>query len=82
MDEIDNLRVKINQLDEKIMFLLEERYKVTNQIGSLKKQNNTNVKDTNREDFIFSKVSKYSHSPQIRAVYTTIINESKKAQRK
>lgn len=82
MDKLNELRIEINLLDEEIMALLEKRYTITNKIGALKKENNTKVLDSSREDYIFNKASKYSHSPQISTVYNTIMDESKKAQRK
>ena len=82
MDKINKLRININLLDEEIMSLLEERYELTSKIGILKKESNTTVLDTNREDYIINKASKYSHYPQIKVVYNSIMNESKKAQRK
>ena len=82
MDKLNDIRLQINQIDDEIMSLLDKRYHLTKDIGILKKENKTEVLDTNREDFILSKASKYSHYPQIKSVYTTIMNESKKEQRK
>ena len=82
MKEIKDLRDKIDQIDDKIMSLLDERYKISHQIGVVKKQENIVILDTNREDYILNKTSKYSHSPQIESIYRTIMEESKKAQKK
>ncbi len=82
MDEIKKLRDEIDVIDDKLMNLLEKRYILTREIGIQKEQSNKEVFDVNRESHILNKISKYSHSPQIRHVYTTIIHESKKEQRK
>lgn len=82
MDQIDKIRKEIDVLDTEIMELLNKRYRLTTEIGRLKKETNTNVLDSNREDIIYDKTSKYSHYPQLRAIYKTIMEESKKLQRK
>ena len=82
MDKIKDLRKQIDKFDDEIMSLLEKRFNITNQIGQLKKESNTTVLDSNREQVIFNKTSKYSHSPELIEIYKTIMNESKKLQRK
>lgn len=82
MDKIDEMRIQVNHIDEKIMSLLDQRYRITNKIGVFKKESTIRVLDTNRENYIMNKVGKYSHSPQIGIVYETIMSESKKAQRR
>lgn len=82
MDKIDKVRKEIDLLDNKIMSLLDERFEKTCKIGQLKKDTNTTVLDSNREETIINKTSKYSHSPEIESIYNTIMSESKKLQRK
>jgi|LGOV01.1.fsa_nt_gb chorismate mutase len=82
MDKMNNLRSKIDLLDDEIMSLLDKRYQITTEIGTIKKVGNIQVLDTNREKYIMVKAANYSHYPQIKAVYNTIMNESKHAQRK
>lgn len=82
MDKINRVRKEIDSLDNEIMTLLDERFNKTTLIGKLKKESNTNVLDQNREQIIFDKTTKYSHSPELKNIYNTIMNESKKLQRK
>lgn len=82
MDKINKLRKQIDKIDDEIMSLLDKRFNISNQIGQLKKESNTTVLDSNREQVIFDKTSKYSHSPELIEIYKTIMNESKKLQRK
>lgn len=82
MDKIDDLRKEIDVIDEEIMSLLDKRFLKTTRIGELKKLDNTKVLDTNREKLIYDKTYKYSHSPELISIYNTIMNESKKLQRK
>lgn len=82
MDQIKKLRNEIDILDNKIMELLDTRYKISKQIGEVKATQNIQVLDSNREDLILSKTTKFSHSPQIYNIYKTIMKESKSLQRK
>ncbi|MBU1020452.1 MAG: chorismate mutase, partial [Firmicutes bacterium] len=50
--------------------------------GVIKSASQYDVLDSNREEQILLKASKYSRLPQIKAIYQTIFDESKKLQRK
>lgn len=82
MDKIDILRKEIDTIDNQIMTLLDKRYDLTKEIGIVKKQQETAVLDSNREEIIKNKIAKFSHYPQINAVYETIMSESRKQQGK
>ena len=82
MDRIDEMRLKIDEIDDRMMILLDKRYELTTEIGILKTQENIEVLDTNREMIILEKISKLSHSPQINKIYNVILKESKDLQRK
>lgn len=82
MDKIEKTRKEIDELDIKIMALLEERFDKTCTIGLLKKESNTNVLDQNREDIILTKTANYRHYPELISIYKTIMNESRKLQGK
>ena len=82
MDSIEALRKEIDALDNEIMQKLDKRYDLSIQIGQLKQQEQRVVYDANREAMILNKTSNLSHSPQITEVYKTIMEESKKLQRK
>ncbi len=82
MDQIKNLRTRIDSLDDEIMELLQQRFNISVAIGSVKKESKKVVLDTSREEFILNKTSNFSHSPQIKNVYVSLMNESKDMQRK
>jgi len=82
MDRINKVREEIDIIDNKIMDLLDERFTKTTLIGKLKKASRTKVLDKNREQSILDKTSNYRHFPELKSIYTTIMNESKKLQRK
>lgn len=82
MDKIEKIRIVIDEIDQDLMLLLEERFSLSVQIGILKSHTKTSILDVKREDAILEKVVKYSHSPEIDTVYRTIMRESKSIQRK
>ncbi len=82
MDQIGKLRNEIDIIDSTIMNLLETRFLIAKKIGLIKQRENITVLDTNREETILRKTTNYSHSPQIKNIYITIMNESKNIQRK
>jgi monofunctional chorismate mutase len=82
MGKIEDLREKIDAIDKEIMSLLNKRYDVSIAVGEEKKAVEKQVLDSNREDIIFDKCSNFSHSPQIKEVYKTIMSESKKIQKR
>lgn len=82
MDKLLKSRNRIDEIDNQIMALLDERYDLSIKIGDIKKLQKTSVLDTNREDTILDKTSKLRHSLAIKNVYISIMSESKKLQRK
>ena len=49
METLDELRAKIDDIDDAIIAKLAERFKITNQVGEYKAANDLPAKDTNRE---------------------------------
>ena len=82
MDELNNKRTEIDNIDQQLMLLLSKRFDLSIEIGDIKKQENIQVLDGNREQIILDKVSNFSHSPQIKEIYKTIMEQSKSLQRK
>ena len=79
-------REKINELDQKIVSLLEERMNIVEEIASVKKVTGKNVLDTSREQEVLEKVSNYvknkKYESVIKETYQGIMDTSKKFQQK
>lgn len=59
---MDDLRLKLNDIDDKMRDLFEERLSIVNEIGEYKKLNNLAIYDEKREIFIIeSNLSKLSN---------------------
>lgn len=56
MNELENLRERIDTIDKELIALFEERMNVVNDIAEYKIKNNLPVLNQNREDIVISKV--------------------------
>lgn len=75
--DLENLRAQINQIDKKIVSLLNERAKVVLEVGRVKRTNNLPSYDPQREKEILEKLKDYHKGPLpediLREIYTTIL---------
>ena len=56
MNELENLRERIDTIDKELIALFEERMNVVNDIAEYKINNNLPILNQNREDIVISKV--------------------------
>lgn len=79
MDELKQLRKKIDAVDDKILLLLSKRVQICKAIGSAKKIHGLPVLDKAREQQVYQKVREKANSLalnpiQVEAVYREIVN--------
>ena len=55
-NELDNLRVKINSIDNELIKLLNDRMNISIEIGNYKKSKNMKVFDKEREESLVNKL--------------------------
>lgn len=84
-DNIDQLRAKIDIIDENILYALGSRMKISRQIGEYKKNNNIAILQTSRWDAVLAKVvekgKEYGLSDKfLKEVFNTIHEASVSAQ--
>ncbi len=84
MKTLESLRAIIDELDQKIMRMLDERFKVCEEIGRLKASSSSPVLDEGREKAILQKIasSGLSYGGQIAGVYSRIMEESRSLQQR
>ena len=58
-NKIEELREKINSLDDRIIKLLEERFLVSKEIGKIKFNSARTILDKNREREIINRLDRY-----------------------
>ncbi len=79
MDEIRQLRRKVDKIDEQILQVLGERANICRTIGSFKKKNGMQIRDLSRENQVIKRVKKkaaefHLDPTQIEAVFREIVN--------
>ena len=84
-DNIDQLRAKIDIIDENILYALGSRMKVSRQIGEYKKNSNVAILQTSRWDKVLAKVvekgAEYGLSEKfLKAVFNAIHEASVEVQ--
>ena len=84
--DIDDWRKNINEIDEKILRLLNERVKCVINIGKIKKQRGLPLYSAEREDEIFNLLLKENEGPleekSVKSLFKKIVDESKRIERK
>lgn len=80
---IGSLRKNIDQIDNKLINLLNERMNCIEEIAKLKETNNMPIYNFKRENFIFNKISSLSlkHEQEISTIYNCILDVSKNFQK-
>ncbi|MGH9342092.1 MAG: chorismate mutase [Acidobacteriota bacterium] len=85
MKSIDHWRQKIDQLDLKLLKLLNERSKCAIEIGKIKNELGIEIYDPNREEQVIHNVQTAGSGPlskdAIRRLFERIIDESRRAER-
>lgn len=85
MENINQLRKRIDEVDEQILRLLSERVKICKAIGSVKKEHGIPIKDAYRESEVYAhvrqKAVEFALDPvQVESVFRQIINMCNSAQ--
>jgi monofunctional chorismate mutase len=79
MDDLKQLRKKIDSVDDQLLHLFAERVKICQNIGATKKAQNLPIQDKTREEEVYrrtrEKAAKLRLNPiQVEAVYREIVN--------
>lgn len=72
MERIHELRERIDEIDEEILELLDERVAVAKKIGEIKRERNILITDAEREEEVLERAKGY------KAVFEEILNTCKK----
>jgi chorismate mutase len=79
LEKINQLRKRIDEVDEQILRLLSERVKTCESIGSVKKEHGIPIKDAYRENEVYAHVKQKAvelalDPVQVESVYHQITN--------
>jgi chorismate mutase len=83
--ELEELRVVIDQIDRRIVALLNERTKIVECIGRVKRESQLPIYEPRREDQVFANIAEANHGPitheAVRRIFERIIDEMRGIQR-
>ena len=83
--EVSDWRIEIDDIDEKILKLLNERAVCALGIGEIKKRLNMRIHDPEREKMIMQRLTGLNQGPLtdegVRRVFERIIDESRKLEK-
>ena len=83
--KLEEFRVLIDDVDRRIVALLNERTKVVEDIGRVKLEANLPVYEPKREDLVFANITTANHGPlttqALRGIFERIIDASRSIQR-
>ncbi|GLB47487.1 chorismate mutase [Philodulcilactobacillus myokoensis] len=78
---LDQKRQQIDQIDQQIVELLEQRFQIGKSIGEYKKIHHLPILNTNREYQVLERINKIvrnkRNSKQIQRIFRTIMNQTK-----
>ncbi|MBC7129817.1 chorismate mutase [Candidatus Bathyarchaeota archaeon] len=85
LEEIEQLRKKIDEIDEEILSLLKERIEISKQIGEVKRNKGLPIKDLERELEKYQQVAKKAielglNAENVKNIYKNIIKMSRQIQ--
>ena len=84
-DKLEEFRVLVDDVDRRIVALLNERTRVVEDIGRVKRQTNLPIYEPKREDQVFANVSATNRGPlteeAVRRIFERIIDEMRMIQR-
>ncbi|MBU1094141.1 MAG: chorismate mutase [Firmicutes bacterium] len=72
---LDELRIQIDEIDQKMMRLFKDRMTVSQMIGDYKKINHLPVLDQNREKELLNKRKEQLNDDQLWPLYESFIKE-------
>ena len=82
-NKIEELREKINSLDDRIIKLLEERFSISKEIGKIKFNSESAILDKNREREIINRLhmnTKIISKESVAMIYQNIFKVSREIQ--
>jgi chorismate mutase-like protein len=83
--ELEKCRVLVDDVDRRLVALLNERTRVVQEIGRVKRQTNMPIYEPKREDQVFANISASNRGPlteeAVRRIFERIIDEMRMIQR-
>ena len=82
---LEEFRVSIDAVDRRIVDLLNERTRVVEEIGRVKRHSDLPIYEPKREEQVFANITGHNHGPltpeAVRRIFERIIDEMRSIQR-
>src|SRR3954466_14707096 len=82
---LDDFRVSIDEIDRRIVKLINQRTRVVEEIGRVKREAQLPVYEPKREEQVFANITRANHGPinndAVRRIFERIIDEMRTIQR-
>jgi len=82
MDSLEKMRAEIDIIDEALIGLLNDRFRITDEIGKYKKKMSMPLVHSKRENEILAKLESFEFRNELKELYQYIFIISKEQQRK
>ena len=83
--KLDEIRVSIDDVDRRIVDLLNERTRIVEEIGRVKKLSDLPIYEPKREEQVFANITGHNRGPlspeAVRRIFERIIDEARSIQR-
>ncbi len=83
--DLDQRRLEIDDLDRRLLALLNERTRVVEEIGRIKRRLKLPIYEPKREDEVYENITQHNHGPlpagAVRRVFERIIDEMRTVQK-
>jgi len=76
MQSLNNLRNEIDEIDEKLISLLNRRFKVLRSVLEVKKKNKLSLRDPHREELIIEQLSSSPYSHFLKPIFKELLAQS------
>jgi len=85
LQDLENCRIRIDDLDVRLLHLLNERTAIVEEIGRIKHDLQLAIYEPKREEQVFSNVTRHNHGPlphdAVKRIFERIIDEMRTVQK-
>lgn len=85
LEDLEQCRVRIDEIDLRLLELLNQRTAIVEQIGRVKQELELSIYEPKREEQVFSNVTGHNHGPlpqeAVKRIFERIIDEMRNIQK-
>lgn len=85
LEDLERCRVRIDEIDLRLLDLLNQRTSIVEEIGRIKQQLTLSIYEPKREEQVFANVTAHNHGPlpheAVKRIFERIIDEMRTVQK-